>query len=183
MPHRLTYLLILAASLLAVPNAQAQERDWSDEEYARERIHEIAESLAAGQQTVAEHDSLIALHAATHGIDPDWLRAIIMVEATRPSDAVGNRVAPDGIDAEAWVGLDGATAETFSDPSENVRLAALLLQRIVERLPEGNQSLRVVASLYDDIETESVTPYGVTVERTYELRGWEKKGKQDEGQR
>ncbi|HEX9952306.1 MAG TPA: hypothetical protein VGB53_11095 [Rubricoccaceae bacterium] len=75
-----------------------------------------------------------------------------------------------------WEGLDGATAGSFSDPSENVRLAALLLQRIVERVPDESQSLGFIASLYDDIETRNVTPYGATVERVFMLRGWKKKG-------
>ena len=171
--HSLALLLLTCAGLLASLDVRAQERDWSNEDYARDRIHEIAEGLAAGQRSVAEHDSLITLHAAAHGVDPDWLRAIIMVEAVRFPEEVGDRVGPMGMDAVAWAGLDAATVEAFSDVSENIRLAALLIQRIVERLPEGNQSLRVVASLYDDIGTEAVTPYGLKVEQAYAEQWWE----------
>ena len=174
MPHRLPCLLSLLVGLCAVPTALAQERDGSDEDYARERIRQIAEGIATGQRSVAEHDSLIALHAAAQEVDPDWLRAIIVAEAVRPPEDVGSRVAPMGIDSTTWVGLDGATAETFANPSENVRLAALLLRRILDRLPEGNQSVHVVASLYGDIETDSVTAYGMTVAEMYERRAWER---------
>ena len=166
-------LLLLSASLFATSPSLAQGQERSDEQYVRDRVARLVEQTATGQARVTAHDSLIVLHAEAHEVDPDWLRAIIMAEATRLPEDIGDRVAPTGIDAVEWVGLDDATVESFSDPSENIRLAALLLRRILDRLPEGNQSLRVVASLYDDIATNSVTPYGMLVEQAYSKRWWE----------
>lgn len=172
MIRRLSRLFLLVG-LFAAPAVLAQERGGSDEDHVRERIRQIAEGISAGQRSVAEHDSLIAFHAAAQEIDPDWLRAIVIAEAIRRPEEVGSRVAPMGMDSTVWAGLDGAAARDFADPSENVRLAALLLRRILDRLPEENQALHVVASLYDDIGTESVTEYGMKVAEMFARRAWE----------
>lgn len=164
--------LLVTALLVLAPLAHAQERGGTDEEAQRERIRQIAEGIAAGRDAVAEHDSLIVVHAATHEIDPDWLRAIIVAEAIRPPEEVGTRLPPTGMDPELWGGLDGAEPEAFADPDENIRLAALLLRRLLDRLPEDDPAFRVVASLYDDIGTQTVTEYGLKAEQMLVRRAW-----------
>jgi len=129
----------------------------------------------SGRQTATNYSDLIERHTVAYRIEPDWIRALIIVEARRPPSEIGNRVPPTNIDAVKWSDLENLSREQFMDVSTNIRLCALLLRRILDRLPEGSKSLGYLATLYDDLGAQSVSNYGLKVERAYAERWWEEK--------
>jgi hypothetical protein len=85
---------------------------------------------------------------------------------------MGNGVPPANIDAVKWAALENLNRDQFMDVSTNIRLCALLLRRIFDRLPESSKSLRFVATIYDDLGAKTVSNYGLQVERAHAERWW-----------
>jgi len=167
---KLISLISVFGMIFTISTVNAKSVRTDDE--VQSRIREIVVGLAIGQKYVSQYSALIDQHALTYHIDPDWIKAIIIVEAIRANAEAENRIPPTGLDSTKWAGLDGIRSDQFSDVDTNVRLCALLLQRIRDRMPENKRVFNLVASLYDDIGATTVSQYGFKAEKVLKEKGW-----------
>jgi hypothetical protein len=167
---KLISLVIAFGIIVAISPVNAESVRTNNE--IQSRIYEIASGLDIGQKYVSQYSGFIYQHALASHIDPDWIKAIIIVEAIRPNSDAENRIPPTGLDSTKWIGLDGVSIEQFSNVDTNIRLCALLLQRIRDRILENKRSFSLVASLYDNIETTTVSQYGLKAEKVFKEKGW-----------
>lgn len=61
--------------------------------------------------------------------------------------------------------------ETLLKPYENIKAGAKILKRIIANLPQG-ASVRQVATLYNNINANSVNDYDARLEKIYAIRPW-----------
>lgn len=166
---KLISLVSVFGIMLVISTANAESVRTSDE--VQHRIQEVASGIAVGQNYATQYLELINKYALKYNISPDWIKAIIIAEAIRPKSDSKNHIAPTGLDAK-WAGLDGIRIDQFTDVETNIRLCALLLQRIRDRMPENRRDFRFVASLYNDIEAKTVSEYGLKAEKILEEKVW-----------
>ncbi len=138
-----------------------------------------------GADSVREHDRVIREESARAGVDPDLVRAIMYVEVSQ-GHYFGFGFAADkardlGMDlfrsktvlpmnvGDAWAPLAGKDTDLL-DVRQNIRTGAVLLKRIVDRLP--TPSVERVATLYNSLFMEKVSDYGARVANVYRARPW-----------
>jgi soluble lytic murein transglycosylase-like protein len=141
-----------------------------------------------GADAVREYDRVIREEAARAGVDPDLVRAIMYVEASQGNcfgfgplldDARKSKILSYlGIESktvlprnvsDAWAPLAGKDTDLL-DVRQNVRTGAVLLKRIVDRLP--TPSVEQVATLYNSLAKEKVSDYGARVANVYKAKPW-----------
>ncbi|KIP71415.1 hypothetical protein SN11_16905 [Vibrio harveyi] len=154
-------------------------------------IFEIAENpnadgskpfLESGMLNPIESGEIYNAMAAKYGIDPDWLKAIAYMENTHgfydaipPLNLVNTSYRPMNVQYKTWSKL--ADELGFNEWQVqyrvecNVELGALILSRIIDRVP--NPTIEKVASIYNYTGKENVSDYGMQVKRIYEERLWE----------
>jgi hypothetical protein len=126
---------------------------------------------------VAEHSALIERVAKEAGVDARLIRAIMYMETTHgyydaPLELFGeNRsILPMNVNVEFWGNTFG-DREALNDPYENIKAGAEILKRIASRLPPG-ASVRQIATLYNNIDAQSVSDYGARVDTIYNEQPW-----------
>jgi N-acetylglutamate synthase-like GNAT family acetyltransferase len=126
---------------------------------------------------VAKHSALIDRVAREADIDPRLIRAIMHMETTHgyydaPLALIGENksILPMNVNVEYW-GSTFGDREALNDPYENIKAGAEILKRIVSRLPP-DASVRQIATLYNNIDAQSVSDYGARVDRIYEEQPW-----------
>lgn len=127
---------------------------------------------------VERHDEHIERAARDTGVDARLIRAVMYVETTHgyydaPLELVGinKSIRPMNVNCDFW-GATFGDRESLGNPANNVRAGALMLKRIGENLPPG-APVRMVATLYNNLDAKVVSDYGARVEKVYETRPWE----------
>ena len=161
-------VIVIFIFLIVTPMALASPKN-----QLRDRVQAIADSMKKASQTIKSNQHFIRAAAEEHKIPEDWIKAIILVESRRPPRAQGNRVPPTNIDAKIWAGLGGVEASEFYQAEKNIKVCALLLKRIKDRLPKDKVDFRFVASIYEEMGTKRVTGYGLAAEKAYISKPWE----------
>ena len=141
-----------------------------------------------GVEAVREYDRIIRDESENAGVDPDLVRAIMYVEMSQGHylgfgalrdkfresnwealEALGSRtVLPMNV-SDAWASLAGDNTDLL-DVRQNIRAGAVLLKRIVDRLP--TPSVERVATLYNSLAKERVSDYGARVATVYKAKPW-----------
>jgi hypothetical protein len=140
-----------------------------------EALHEISWA-----SEVSENDETIEEISATHGVDPDLVRAIMYMETSRGwYDGIASvvpfleneTIRPMNVNAEYWKDL-GYTREELEDPRTNIEAGVRILRGIMDRMP--NATPRQIATIYNYLPATSVSDYGVRVEEILRQKLWEK---------
>lgn len=146
-----------------------------------------------GRERVKRLDPLIEAEAGRQGVDPDLVRAIIYAENARGwfkddvllkeiGEPVGRlpvigpylgrkreTILPMNIHRSIWRSLVENEEDLFV-PEKNIRAGVTLIKRIADRLDDP--SPEKVATLYNQTDRNSVTPWGDLVGRAYAARAW-----------
>jgi hypothetical protein len=139
----------------------------SMQEYSEDKISE-------GLKIVNQKENTINTYSKQYGVSPDWIKSIIIAGTIRSGNLSDSRIPPTYIDAVKWNGLDGVKTEQFKDVDTNIRLCALLLKRIQDRLLPENQNLQFIATLYDNIASNQISDLGRQVEKICTEKLWER---------
>ncbi|GAD78204.1 hypothetical protein VAZ01S_150_00010, partial [Vibrio azureus NBRC 104587] len=136
----------------------------------------------SGMLNPIESSEIYNVMATKYGIDPDWLKAIAYMENTHGFydgifllNLVNTSYRPMNVRYKTWSKL--ADELGFSEWQVqyrvecNVELGALILSRIIDRVP--NPTIEKIASIYNYTGKEKVSDYGMHVKRIYEDRLWE----------
>ena len=75
-------------------------------------------------------------------------------------------ILPMNINTEYW-GTKFGSRKDLKDPSKNIEAGVMMIREIYDHLPEGNNSVAVVATLYNSINKTKVSEYGVRATRVY----------------
>lgn len=113
------------------------------------------------------------------GVDPDLLKTIAYLETTHGwydrLNPWNGSYRPMNIKYDYWEPLGRelnlTREEVEQSPNANIRMAALLISRIQDRIAEPN--IQKIASIYYFIGSEQVKDYGARARRIYDLRLWE----------
>ncbi len=130
---------------------------------------------------VEKHKDAIAKIADANKVDPDLVRAIMQMETSQGyydqlvSWFDGNdSILPMNVNTEYW-GDTWGTRDQLKSPEKNIEAGVKMLKRIQERLPENQRnSIRHIATLYNNINAKSVNDYGARVEEIYNAKPWAK---------
>jgi len=125
---------------------------------------------ARSAELVTKENLFIDLETEFKSIDPDLVRAIVWMESTHGYyDYVWplkKTFLPMNIDKKYWEHL-GYDVE---NPSENIGAGVRLLEELWSRTE--NPTIEKVASLYNRLGTDEITPYGKTVAYFYRTKPW-----------
>jgi hypothetical protein len=139
------------------------------------RIQDIATSNYA-KAKVFEHASTIERLAKEHGVEPDYVKAIMFREqAAGPLQPmadfarVGKTISPMGINPEKWSGL-GIDRDAARNSEDNIRAAIILVKRIQDRI--ADPTVEKIATLYNGLMLEKVSNYGAQVGRYFRDKPW-----------
>jgi soluble lytic murein transglycosylase-like protein len=181
-----TIVLLAAVGLLAsVADGEAQIYSWRDARgqlvlsdkpvgpratYEVPASRDVRTTRPAAAARAAAYDEFILRHAATHGISPDLVRAVIQVESAFNPRAVS----PKG--AMGLMQLMPATATEFGvlnpfDPAENVRGGVAYLRRLLDRY---DHRVELALAAYN-AGPGAVDRYGQTVPPYRETRDYVRK--------
>ncbi len=146
-----------------------------------------------GRQRVEKLAPLIEAEAERQGVDPDLVRAIVYAENARGwfkddvalkqvgeplmqvpliGPYVGREretILPMNIHRDVWRDLVDEDADFFV-PEKNIKAGVTLIKRIADRLDDP--SPEKIATLYNQTNRNSVTPWGDLVGRAYAARAW-----------
>jgi hypothetical protein len=111
------------------------------------------------------------------GVPGRLIRAIMYIETTHgyydaPLALIGENksILPMNVNVDYWGDAFGSRA-ALNDPYENIRAGAEILRRIIANLPR-EASVRQIATLYNNINAESVTDYGARVDEIHAQQPW-----------
>lgn len=135
---------------------------------------------------VNRHLATISSVAKDKGIDPYLISAIIYMETTHgyydaPLSIFGQNksILPMNINVDYWGDAFG-TRKEMKKPDKNISAGAEMLKRIIARLPKGS-GIEQIATLYNNINADTVSNYGARVKNIYDTKPWvEKKPKDNE---
>jgi hypothetical protein len=138
----------------------------------------VHEQEPLGYWEVWVHQDVIEQVAREERVDPDLLKALMYFENTRGRSYgalfewlhVSDSILPMNIKESVWAGLVDE-GETFADPIVNIRAAARLVRRILERLP--HPTVAKLGSIWHFAGREKVSDNGARIADMYESRPWE----------
>jgi soluble lytic murein transglycosylase-like protein len=126
---------------------------------------------------VSKYSDLIDRVAKEVGVQGRLIRAIMHMETTHgyydaPLALFGENksILPMNVNVEYWGDAFGGRS-ALNDPYENIKAGAEILRRIIANLPR-TATIRQIATLYNDINAESVTDYGARVDRIHAQQPW-----------
>lgn len=73
------------------------------------------------------------------------------------------------VHAKVWREL-GYTRSDLEDPRTNIEAGAMLLKRIIDRLPDA--SIRRIGTLYNNLSARKISDYGARLEAIYREKPW-----------
>ena len=74
------------------------------------------------------------------------------------------------VNVDYWGSIFG-DRKTLLNPYNNIKAGAEILKRIIVNLPKGS-SIRQIATLYNNINANSVNEYGARVDNIYNSQPW-----------
>lgn len=129
---------------------------------------------------VARHAANIDKLSKELNVDANLIRAIMYIETTHgyydaPLSLFGanKSILPMNVNVAYWGDTFG-TRQDLQKPYENIRAGGMILQRIISNLP-ANSSISQIATLYNNINANTVSNYGARVQKIYETKPWVKK--------
>ncbi|MAS91834.1 MAG: hypothetical protein CMO55_01460 [Verrucomicrobiales bacterium] len=142
----------------------------NEEEFGNKPIHEFS---VIGNQALTKHGESVEKYSKKHGVDPLLVATIMYMEESRgyydkPLSLVDKNksILPMNINTEYW-GTKFGSRKDLKDPSKNIEAGVMMIREIYDHLPEGNNSVAVVATLYNSINKTKVSEYGVRATRVY----------------
>ena len=121
---------------------------------------------------VNRYSSIIENVAAESGVDVRLIRSIMYMETTHgyydaPLSLLGQNksILPMNVNVDYWGSIFG-DRKTLLNPYNNIKAGAEILKRIIVNLPKGS-SIRQIATLYNNINANSVNEYGARVDNIY----------------
>lgn len=129
---------------------------------------------------VSRHSALIDKVSAKTGVDARLIRAIMYVETTHgyydaPFAWLGlnKSILPMNINVDYWGDAFG-TREALKEPETNIKAGAIMLKRIKGHLP-ADAPISHIATLYNNINAQKVSNYGMRVQAVYTSQPWKTK--------
>jgi soluble lytic murein transglycosylase-like protein len=126
---------------------------------------------------VSKYSDLIDRVAKEVGVQGRLIRAIMHMETTHgyydaPLALFGENksIRPMNVNFDFWGGRFGDRT-ALNDPYLNIKAGAEILKRIIANLPR-DATVRQIATLYNDINAQSVTDYGARVDRIFAEQPW-----------
>lgn len=133
-----------------------------------------------GVQAVRSHSRRIEEEAATAGVDPSLVKAIMYVENAHgkkygilgENTGISDTILPMNVSARNWGAPFGVSRKDLDDPRLNIRAGIKVVKNIVDRLDASDRTPAKIASLYNGLARENVNDYGARVARVLKERLW-----------
>ncbi|MBP7779449.1 MAG: lytic transglycosylase domain-containing protein [Acidobacteria bacterium] len=184
MPSGRLACLVAAASLLATATAHAQIYAWRDaagqmvlsdkpplsgtpmQTFEVPKARGVRVTRPPDRQS-AQFDPLIDEHAATHGVDPDLVRAVIQVESAFNPHAISPKGAMGLMQLMPATAVELGVANAF-DPAQNIGGGVRYLKRLLARYDD---KVELALAAYN-AGPGAVDRYGQTVPPYRETRDY-----------
>jgi hypothetical protein len=125
---------------------------------------------------VAKHSHAILSEAERHGVDPDFVKAIMYMETTHGYYDVipalvdkNTSILPMNVRSGYWNDI-GFTRSELKKVKNNISAGVYLIKKLSERVTP--YSIEGLASLYQDLGATEVTEYGARVKQIYDRKLW-----------
>jgi hypothetical protein len=127
-------------------------------------------------EEVTRHEKLIDAATSRYGLDPDLAKAVVWIETTHGwYDAITGllkepkSLRPMNVHVEFWRNL-GITREQLANPRVNIETGVFILASLMQRIQDPTPEK--LFSLYNNLATDKISPYGKTVAHYYVTKPW-----------